>query len=138
MIRRQKGINDEGRERINLYHIIYLWKHYKLVKKQLFIIAAGFGSSYGVAIGFSLTAAVELAYWMFIKPFGLEKQEQCKRCTKHHYKSFLHKHLTRIGQGLTTTLLLAFLWYRLYLVAVTYYNPPIPEENRNKIIQNLQ
>ena len=78
-------INDEGREIINLYHVIYLWKHYKLVKKQLFIIAAGFGSSYGVAIGFSLTSAVELVYWMFIKPFGLEKQEQCSKC---HFKDF--------------------------------------------------
>ena len=137
MIRRQKGINDEGRERINLYHIIYLWKHYKLVKKQLFIIAAGFGSSYGVAIGFSLTSAVELVYWMFIKPFGLEKQEQCSKCTKHHYMSIFSRHITRFGQGITTTYFLAYFWYRFYLVAFRYYYPLIPEENRNQIIKNL-
>ena len=45
--------------------------------------------------------------------------------------------ITRIGQGLTTTVLLAYFWYRFYLVAVTYFNPPIPEENRNKIIQTV-
>ena len=100
-------------------------------------IAAGFGSSYGVAIGFSLTAAVELLYWMLIKPFGLEKQEQCSKCTKHHYGSLMSKHITRIGQGLTTTVLVAYFWYRFYLVFVLYYYPPIPEENRNQIIKNL-
>ena len=117
-------------------------QHQKLIKNILYYsnfsyIAAGFGSSYGVAIGFSLTAAVELVYWIFIKPFGLVKQEQCSKCTKHHYGSLLSKHITRIGQGLTTTVLIAYFWYRLYLVAVTYYYPPIPEENRNKIIKNL-
>ena len=74
---------------------------------------------------------------MFVKPFGLLKEEQCSKCTKHHYKSFNTKHITRIGQGLTTAVLLAYLWYRLYLVAVTYYNPPIPEENRNKLKYSL-
>ena len=49
----------------------------------------------------------------------------------------MSKHITRIGQGLTTTILVAYFWYRFYLVAVLYYYPPIPEENRNKIIQNL-
>ena len=74
---------------------------------------------------------------MFVKPFGFLREEQCSKCTKHHYKSFNTKHITRIGQGLTTAVLLAYLWYRLYLVAVTYYNPPIPEENRNKLKYSL-
>ena len=118
------------------------------INKKYFIlfyfsyIAAGFGSSYGVAIGFSLTAAVELVYWMLVKPFGLTKEAECEHCTrigvyKHHYPTVITKHITRIGQGLTTTVLVAYFWYRFYLVAVLYYYPPIPEEKRNKIIQNL-
>ena len=88
-------------------------------------------------MGFSITSAVEILYWMFIKPFGLPMKDKCTRCYVHHYPSNNSKRITRIGQGFTTTVLIVYFWYRMYLVAVTYYHPPIPEENRNKLKYSL-
>ena len=79
---------------------------------------------------------------MLVKPFGLTKEAECEHCTrigvyKHHYPTVITKRITTIGQGFITTVFLGYFWYRFYLVAFRYYNPLIPEENRNKIVQNL-
>ena len=97
-------------------------------------ISANFGGCYGCAIGFSITAFIEILYWIFIKPFGLP-QEKCsdKNCTKHHYPSRTHKYITRLVQGSATIALLFFICFRFYGVCFLYLNPPIPEETRNQI-----
>ena len=97
-------------------------------------IAAGFGGSYGVAIGFSITAAVEVVYWLLIKPFGLVKEEQCKSCTRHHYPSPTSERITQCIQRSGITAFLIFTGFRFYLVFDRlFFNIPIPEEFRNQI-----
>ena len=100
----------------------------------LSLIAANFGGCYGCAIGLSITAAVEIVYWMLIKPFGLKKEQQCKGCgTHHHYDKTSHQRITRLVQGSSVLALIIFAGWRFYLVAHRYLNLPIPEENRNQI-----
>ena len=97
-------------------------------------LAAGFGGTYGIAIGFSLTSAVEVVYWIFIKPFGLVKEEQCTKCTLHHYPTPISKRLTTGVQKSCIAAFLIFTGFRFYLVFDRlFFNPPIPEDNRDKI-----
>jgi len=102
------------------------------------LILANFGGCYGCAIGFSITAGVEIVYWIFIKPIGLEKKKQCKHCTHHHYNSSTHKRIVRIVQGTMTSGLIIFSGWRFYLVTHHYLYLPIPEENRNQITPNYE
>ena len=77
---------------------------------------------------------MEILYWLFVKPFGLQMKE-CpdETCTQHHYPSPTAKRITTLGQRTITSALLIFIGWRLYLVAYRYLNLPIPEENRNQI-----
>ena len=94
---------------------------------------------YGCAIGFSITAAAEIVYWMLIKPFGLKKEGQCKGCgTYHHYDKNYHHRTTRLVQGSSALALVIFSLWRFYLVAHGYVNLPIPQENRNQITPNFE
>ena len=98
-------------------------------------IAAGFGGCFGVAIGFSITAAIEVAYWIFIKPFGLPKNT-CTKCTKHHYPSPTSKRITTCVQKSGVAALLIFTGFRFYLVFDRlFFNPPRPEDVRDQIYQ---
>ena len=121
---------------------ITVLQHYQVLDRILSncvfsLIAANFGGSYGCALGFSITAAAEIVYWMFIKPFGLKKKKQCKACgTYHHYDKNSHHRITRLVQGSTALALVIFSQWRFYLVAYRYLNRPIPDENRNQITSN--
>ena len=97
-------------------------------------IAAGFGGCYGVAIGFSITAAMEIVYWLFIKPFGLPKEKRTCSCTKHHYPSPTSNRITKCVQRSSITAFLIFTGFRFYLVFDRlFFNPPMPVEPRNQI-----
>ena len=97
-------------------------------------IAAGFGGSYGVAIGFSITAAVEVVYWLLIKPFGLVKEEQCKGFTSQDYPTHTSKRMTTCIQKSCIAAFLIFTGWRFYLVFDrVFFNPPRPEEVKNQI-----
>ena len=96
-------------------------------------ITAGFGGSYGVAIGFSITAAIEIVYWVFIKPLGFPREDQCKYCTKHHYTSVTKRWITKCVQFCSIMAFLIFSGFRFYLVAYRYLNLPIPDEKKNQI-----
>ena len=76
---------------------------------------------------------------MFIKPFGLKKEEQCKGCgTHHHYDKTSHQRVTRLVQGSSVLALIILAGWRFYLVAWFYINPPIPDETRNQITSNYE
>ena len=82
-------------------------------------------------MGFSITAAMEIVYWIIIKPFGLPKRPNC---TKHHYPSPTHKWMASILRGSAIAALLTFTGFRFYLVLdCLFFNPPTPEETRNQI-----
>jgi hypothetical protein len=95
---------------------------------------ANFGGCYGCAIGFSITAAMEIVYWVFIKPFGLP-QTNCTNCTKHHYPSPAHKWISRFLRSSAIAALLIFSGYRFFLVfsGLFFYTPNV-EETRNQIL----
>ena len=94
---------------------------------------------YGCAIGFSITAAAEIVYWIFIKPLGLKREEQCKGCgTHHHYDKTSHQRITRLVQGSSVSGLVILSLWRFYLVAYGYINPPIPDEARNQITSKYE
>ena len=85
-------------------------------------------------MGFSITAAMEIIYWLFIKPFGLTQVPRCTNCTKHHYPSPTHKFITTFVEGSAIAAVLLFSGFQIYLVFDrTLFNPPIPEETRNQI-----
>ena len=98
-------------------------------------IAAGFGGCFGVAIGFSLTAGVEIVYWLLIKV----KEEQCKGCTRHHYPTHTSKRMTTCIQKSCIAAFLIFTGWRFYLVFDrVFFNPPRPEEVKNQIYDYTQ
>ena len=77
---------------------------------------------------------MEIVYWLFIKPFGLVKEDQCKGCTKHHYDSPTHERITKGVQKSGFMALIIFTGFRFYLVFDRlFFNIPIPEEFRNQI-----
>ena len=84
-------------------------------------------------MGFSLTAGVEIVYWLFIKPFGLQREDQCKHCTKHHYPSVNSQRITKCVEGASIVSFLIFTGFRFYLVVYRLLNRPIPEEKYNQI-----
>ena len=83
-------------------------------------------------MGFSITAAIEILYWLFIKPFGFKQEPQCN-CTYHHYPTPTHKFITIFVQGSGWTAFFMFTGFRFYLVIDAILNPPIPEEVRNQM-----
>ena len=63
-----------------------------------------------------LTAAMEIAYWLFVKSFGLPmKNCHYETCTQH------------LVQGAGTSALMISTGWRFYLVAHRYLNLPIPD-----------
>ena len=84
-------------------------------------------------MGFSITAAIEIIYWLFIKPFGFKQEPQCTGCTKHHYPSPTPMFITTFVQGSVIAALIIFTVFRFYLVADRLIYTPIPEEPRNQM-----
>ena len=85
----------------------------------------------------SLTAAVEVLYWIFLKPFGFEKQE-CEKCKEkfiHHYDSHISKKIVQWVQIISFAMFLIFASYEFYLLADKAYNPPQAEELRNQVTE---
>ena len=81
-------------------------------------IAGNFGGCFGVAIGMSLTAVVEVLYWIVLKPFGFEKKE-CERCKekgKHHYNSCISKKIVTWVQIISIGIFIFFACYKFYLL----------------------
>ena len=89
-------------------------------------------------MGFSITAAIEIVYWLFIKPFGLPKENRTCCCTEHHYPSATSNRITKCVQRSTTAAVLIFTGFRFYLVFDRlFFNPPMPEDFRDQIYQDI-
>ncbi len=98
-------------------------------------IAANFGTCYGFAIGISITAVVEIIYWIVLKPFGFEKQD-CKRCKEkaiHHYDSCISKKIITWVQIISMIIFLVYTVNCFYVLAYKAYNPPQLEEYHNQV-----
>ena len=83
----------------------------------------------------SITAAMEILYWIVWKPFGFEKQE-CEKCKEkfiHHYDSHISKKIVQWVQIISFAMLCCFACYEFYLLADKAYNPPQAEEIRNQV-----
>ena len=66
----------------------------------------------------SLTSIVELAYWLFIKPFGLP-HSKCRNCLNNfrtHYPSRTHKRIARLIMKYAIVVFLVFIGSRIYIV----------------------
>ena len=100
-----------------------------------FYFAAKFGGCYGCAIGMSITAAVEILYWIVLKPLGFKKQEceGCKEKAIHHYDSRISKKIVTWVQIITMIIFLVYTVNRFYLIFYKVYNPPQAEEIRNQV-----
>ena len=61
------------------------------------------------------------------------KEEQCTKCTLHHYPTPTSKRLTTGVQKSCIVAFLIFTGFRFYLVAIRILNLPIPDENKNQI-----
>ena len=97
--------------------------------------AANFGGCYGCAIGMSITAAVEILYWIVLKPFGFEKQEceKCKGKAIHHYDSLISKKIVTWVQIISIIIFLVYTVNCFYFLAYKAYNPPQLEEYHNQV-----
>ena len=77
---------------------------------------------------------MEILYWLFVKPFGLQMKEcPYETCTQHHYPSPTAKRITTLGQGVAIAALMIFTGWRFYLVAHRNLYLPIPDETKNQI-----
>ena len=97
--------------------------------------AANFGGCYGCAIGMSITSVVEILYWIFLKPFGFEKQE-CEKCKEkfiHHYDSHISKKIVQWVQIITMIIFLVYTVNCFYNLFDLMFNPPRPSEGRNQL-----
>ena len=84
----------------------------------------------------SITAAVEVLYWIVLKPFGFEKQEceKCKEKAIHHYDSRISKKIVTWVQIITMIIFLVNTvncFYNLFDLMII--NPPRPSEGRNQL-----
>ena len=93
----------------------------------LSLLVANFGGMYGCAIGMSLMAAIEIFYWIFVKPFLKFLSENTD------YPSPTYRRFSRFLRIIAFLSCAVYAWYRFFLVVQMIKNPPKPNEKRNLI-----
>ena len=94
-------------------------------------LVANFGGMYGCAIGMSLMAAIEIFYWIFVKPFLKFLSENTD------YPSPTYRRFSRFLRIIAFLSCAVYAGYRFFLVVQMIKNPPKPNEKRNQINKNM-
>ena len=92
------------------------------------LIVANFGGMMGCAIGMSLMAAIEIFYWIFVKPFL-----KLLTINTPQYPSPTHRSFSRLVRRIAFLACTVYAVYRFSLVHHMIKSPPKPEEKRNQI-----